>query len=259
MRKTPATAFVILIGLALTVLVFLGTASSPAMGGVISDSGMCALLLDRLEEAKKNAEGPEILRLYEEVVDSCGEGAGESQDPALRARMAAARGWFLLAYESSPDAAVEVYEGSLEELSAEPGCAPGLRIPLLDGLSSALESRVMRQGGAGASSARDQLRSLESRGESLRLREQVYGADSAEAVEGLLLLGSLELEPRPHRAEELAREALSRFGRLDVETRPGQLEADALGLLDSALRAQGRIPEADEVRSRLSEVLRELY
>lgn len=247
----------------ITIIVFLLVAAwtLPVSGGAApSRAARCEALIgvahDALEQAASEshstADSARAMRSFEIAFEECGEPRTLPLDVGTEVAAEYAR--FLRVFQKQPDKAVEVLEEALEWSAERGGLRHPSRVELLQGLAEAVHDRGVAKKsdqGIGEASARGR----ELLEEALAVREEAFGVESMEAAEGHVRLAAALLDEHPMSAEAHARRAIE-IASAAASHSPRL--AEALGMLDVALRRQGRVEEANEVTERLAAVLHAL-
>lgn len=242
------------------VVLFVAAWTLPASGGTgASRAARCEALIgvahQALEQAAaeshSNRDSARAMQSFEIAFEQCGEPRNLPLD--IGATVAAEYARFLRVFKKQPDKAVEVLEEALEWSAERGGLRHPSRIELLQGLADATHDRAVAtksDQAIGVASARGR----ELLEEALAVREEAFGAESMEAAEGHVRVAAALLDEQPILAEAHARRAI------EIASAAGSHPplAEALGMLDVALRRQGRVEEANEVTERLAVVLHAL-
>jgi hypothetical protein len=205
----------------------------------VAEPSHCASLLSSAFEDLGRAGSSQWVGLFEEAFETCAPAELPPDELALYYR---GHGEYLGLHKKDYAAAVAAYEDGLQRVDALVGRDDPIRIALLDGLANALEVAAQRD--QSQAPARDRQRAIQLLRESIQIRQEAFGEDSAEAVDGWCRLAYSHLEASAALAETYARDAV-RAGR-----RSGDAEAirDSLSCLLSTLEEQGKTDEAAEVR-----------
>lgn len=201
----------------------------------------CSDLLSAAETSLGTPDGTDYVELFEAAFEVCDP---QELPPDLLARYYEGRGDYLIVHEKSYLAAATNYEEGLDAVTAKVGLDDPLRIELLEGLASTLDSLLIHHLAERPERARQRVPNLLR--EALWVRQSAYGETSAEAAEGWCLLSFATQRHAPGLAEEYARTAV----RVAEATGAYEPLRDALGCLRSALKAQGKSREVEELDER---------